>query len=64
MNLNLIAPSGAVPDTSILDRGYAWFKKQDVEVHNLSCGQRQFQRFAGTDAERLNEINEIGRAHV
>jgi muramoyltetrapeptide carboxypeptidase len=64
MNLNLIAPSGAVLDTSILDRGYAWFKKQDVEVHNLLCGQRQFQRFAGTDAERLNEINAISQLPV
>lgn len=61
MNLHLIAPSGALPDISILDKGEAWFKKHGIVVNNLSCGQRQFQRFAGTDAERLNEINTISQ---
>ncbi|QWD78959.1 LD-carboxypeptidase [Polynucleobacter sp. MWH-Spelu-300-X4] len=61
MKLNLIAPSGALPDVSILDKGYTWFQEQGIEVCNLSCGHRQFQRFAGTDSERLDEINLISK---
>ena len=61
MKLNLIAPSGALPDVSILDKGNAWFKEQGIEVQNMHCGQRQFQRFAGTDEERLDEINGISQ---
>jgi muramoyltetrapeptide carboxypeptidase len=61
MKLNLIAPSGALPDVSILDKGDAWFKGQGIDIQNLQCGQRQFQRFAGTDEERLDEINGISQ---
>jgi muramoyltetrapeptide carboxypeptidase LdcA involved in peptidoglycan recycling len=42
-----------------LANGDAWFKKQGIEVKNLACGKRQFQRFAGTDQERLDEINQL-----
>jgi muramoyltetrapeptide carboxypeptidase len=42
-----------------LAKGESWFKNQGVEVKNLACGRRQFQRFAGTDQERLDEINQL-----
>ena len=57
MNLHLIAPSGSLPNTDILVNGEAWFKQKNISVTNLECGHRQFQRFAGTDHERLKEIN-------
>lgn len=59
MKLHLIAPSGSLPDPQVLANGDAWFKKQGIEVKNLACGKRQFQRFAGTDQERLDEINQL-----
>jgi muramoyltetrapeptide carboxypeptidase len=57
MNLHLIAPSGSLPNQDILVNGEAWFKKKNISVSNLACGHRQFQRFAGTDHERLQEMN-------
>ncbi len=62
MNLHLIAPSGCLPDPSIVDQGIAWLKNKGINVQNVSCSQRQFQRFAGTDIERLEDINAI--AHL
>lgn len=62
MNLHLIAPSGCLPDPTIVDQGIAWLKAKGVNVQNVSCSQRQFQRFAGTDIERLEDINAI--AHL
>jgi len=59
MKLHLIAPSGSLPDPQVLAKGESWFKNQGVEVKNLACGRRQFQRFAGTDQERLDEINQL-----
>jgi muramoyltetrapeptide carboxypeptidase len=59
MKLHLIAPSGSLPDPQVLAKGESWFKGQGIEVKNLACGKRQFQRFAGTDQERLNEINQL-----
>lgn len=37
----------------------AWLKQHGVIVSNSSCTQRVFERFAGKDEERLNEINAI-----
>lgn len=62
MNLHLIAPSGCLPDPSIVDQGIAWLKNKGINVQNVPCSQRQFQRFAGTDMERLEDINAI--AHL
>jgi muramoyltetrapeptide carboxypeptidase len=59
MKLHLIAPSGSLPDPQVLAKGESWFKDQGIEVKNLACGKRQFQRFSGTDQERLDEINQL-----
>jgi muramoyltetrapeptide carboxypeptidase len=59
MKLHIIAPSGSLPDPQVLGKGESWFKNQGIEVKNLACGKRQFQRFAGTDQERLDEINQL-----
>ena len=59
MNLHLIAPSGALPDPTILVNGEAWLKQKGISVSNLEAGYRQFQRFAGEDHLRLQEINEL-----
>jgi muramoyltetrapeptide carboxypeptidase len=59
MKLHLIAPSGSLPDPQVLAKGESWCKGKGIEVKNLACGKRQFQRFAGTDQERLDEINQL-----
>ena len=63
MNMHLIAPSGALPDPQVLEVGKTWFEKHQISIDNLACGQRQFQRFAGTDEERLNEINQLAQGN-
>lgn len=57
--IHLIAPSGASLDTRSPLLGIEWLQKQGIEVLNTACVDRVEQRFAGTDAERLAEINQL-----
>jgi muramoyltetrapeptide carboxypeptidase len=57
--IHLIAPSGASLDASIQLAGIEWLQKQGIEVLNTECVKRVEQRFAGSDAERLAEINQL-----
>lgn len=57
--IHLIAPSGASLDTRSPLAGIEWLQKQGIEVLNTSCVNRVEQRFAGSDAERLAEINRL-----
>ena len=57
--IHLIAPSGASLDTRSPLAGIEWLKKQGIEVLNTICVDRVEQRFAGSDAERLAEINQL-----
>ena len=58
-SIHLIAPSGASLDMRSPLAGIDWLKKQDIAIHNENCVSRVEQRFAGTDAERLAEINQL-----
>ena len=57
--IHLIAPSGASLDNRSPLAGIEWLKKQGIEVLNSDCVSRVEQRFAGSDAERLAEINQL-----
>ena len=57
--IHLIAPSGASLDASSPLAGIEWLQKQGIEVLNTECVDRVEQRFAGSDAERLAEINQL-----
>ena len=59
--IHLIAPSGASLDTRSPLTGIEWLKQQGIEVLNTACVERIEQRFAGTDAERLAEINQLAK---
>ena len=59
--IHLIAPSGASPDTRTPLAGIEWLKQQGIEVLNTACVERIEQRFAGADAERLTEINQLAK---
>ena len=58
-SIHLIAPSGASLDTRSPLAGIEWLQKQGIEVLNAACVDRVEQRFAGSDAERLAEINQL-----
>ena len=58
-SIHLIAPSGASLDVRNPLAGIEWLQKQGIEVLNATCVSRVEQRFAGSDAERLAEINQI-----
>ncbi|MGV0963014.1 MAG: LD-carboxypeptidase [Polynucleobacter sp.] len=57
--IHLIAPSGASLDTRSPLAGIEWLHKQGIEVLNTDCVNRVEQRFAGSDKERLAEINQL-----
>ena len=57
--IHLIAPSGASLDSHAPLAGIEWLKQQGFELLNTACVSRVEQRFAGTDTERLAEINQL-----
>jgi muramoyltetrapeptide carboxypeptidase len=59
--IHLIAPSGASIDTFSPLAGIEWLQKQGIEVLNTECVNRVEQRFAGSNAERLAEINQLAK---
>jgi len=59
--IHLIAPSGASLDNRSPLAGIEWLKKQGIGVLNSDCVNRVEQRFAGSDAERLAEINQLAK---
>ena len=59
--IHLIAPSGASLDASSPLQGIEWLQKQGVEVLNTECVNRVEQRFAGSDVERLAEVNQLAK---
>ena len=60
--IHLIAPSGASLDPHSPLAGIEWLKQQGLEVLNTDCVKRVEQRFAGSDEERLAELNQL--AHL
>ena len=57
--IHVIAPSGASLDPHSPLAGIEWLKLQDIDVLNTACINRVEQRFAGSDTERLVEINQL-----
>ena len=56
--IELIAPSAYAEDIAF-ERGVQFLRAQGHIVRGTHIGARRYQRFAGTDQERLNEINAI-----
>jgi len=57
--VSLFAPSGRVMDTQSTHRGVEYLQELGFEVHNTHCINRTHERFAGLDAERIMEINDL-----
>jgi len=64
MQVQLIAPSGASLDARSPQAGISWLMEQGVSVLNAECTQRVHQRFSGTDAERVTELNSLAALPV
>ena len=60
-SIYLIAPSGIPQDKLRSINGINWLLKQGLKVLNTECLNRNFERFAGTDEQRLLEINSINQ---
>jgi len=60
-SIHLIAPSGASLDAKSPLAGIEWLRSQGVDVQNTACIARVEERFAGTDTERLSELNQIAQ---
>ena len=57
--IHLIAPSGASLDARSPLAGIEWLQQQGFSVLNTDCVNRVEQRFAGSDIERLTEVNQL-----
>lgn len=60
-HLELIAPSGYAPDAEVATRGIETLERLGYAVSNREALERRYLRFAGTDAERVAEINQLAR---
>jgi muramoyltetrapeptide carboxypeptidase len=57
IGIAIAAPSGRPPDNDALRRGVQRLEQQGFLVHNYYDDDRQYQRFGGTDAWRLAQLN-------
>jgi muramoyltetrapeptide carboxypeptidase len=58
-SIHLVAPSGASLDNKSPLAGIDWLERQSVSVQNKDCVHRVYERFAGSDEDRLAELNNI-----
>ena len=58
-SIHLVAPSGASLDNKSPLAGIDWLERQSVVVQNTDCVHRVYERFAGSDQDRLAELNNI-----
>ena len=58
-SIYLVAPSGASLDNKSPLAGIDWLEKQSVALQNTDCVHRVYERFAGSDEDRLTELNNI-----
>jgi len=59
--IHLIAPSGASLDAKSPLLGIEWLRAQGIQIENATCVERVSERFAGKDAERLAELNQLAQ---
>lgn len=58
-SIRLIAPSGYCHHQDAAQRAVARLQAEGHQLENQAAIARRFQRFAGDDAQRLNDINEL-----
>jgi muramoyltetrapeptide carboxypeptidase len=60
-SIHLIAPSGASLDTKSPLAGIQWLQQQGIAIDNAQCTTRISERFAGSDEERLADLNALSK---
>jgi muramoyltetrapeptide carboxypeptidase len=60
-SIHLIAPSGASLDNKSPLAGIGWLERHSIAIQNQDCVQRVYERFAGSDEERLAELNNLSK---
>ncbi|MGL6070696.1 LD-carboxypeptidase [Craterilacuibacter sp.] len=60
--LRVVAPSGLLPQALRAEHGVQRLSQAGYRLDNIGCLSRQYQRFAGTDAERIADFNGISNA--
>lgn len=58
IGIAIVAPSGYSFDDAGIAQGIAWLEAQGHTVHNYFDSSKVFQRFAGTDEDRLARLNQ------
>jgi muramoyltetrapeptide carboxypeptidase len=58
-NIGIVALSSALPDHAAMDRAASYFAKQGFGVSAPEATWLKHQRFAGTDQQRLDALNEV-----
>ncbi|WP_235844270.1 LD-carboxypeptidase [Crenobacter intestini] len=62
--LRVVAPSGLMPSAARAERGVLRLARAGYQLSNTQCLARRYQRFAGTDAERAADFNDIRAGDV
>lgn len=62
--VRLFAPSGFAPDTARIDMALGRLAQAGFAVSNTAAAYRRSQRFAGTDAERAADLQEVAKGKV
>lgn len=60
--IEIVALSGYPPDESAVERGIARLHADGHQVRGAERAQRRYQRFGGTDMERMHDLNRFARA--
>ncbi len=58
-HIAIVAASGAVQDHAVLDRAATYFTANGFNVTSPEATWSKFQRFAGTDQERLDALHQV-----
>ena len=61
MKIGLVAPSGQILDAAPLERAIAYFEARGCKVVAPLAIRRTYQRFAGTDAQRLQALHAMAQ---
>jgi muramoyltetrapeptide carboxypeptidase len=57
IGIAIVAPGGYAPDDAALARGIARLESQGCVIHNYYDTDKKFQRFGGTDADRVAQLS-------
>jgi len=63
LSIAVVAPSGAPLDEAAVVKGLAFLRQQGHHVHSYYHPEEKFQRFAASDAQRVNHLHAAAANH-